>query len=178
MGLAITLVCGLVYFVVQQNYRTSANDPQIQIAEDTADLMEQGASASAMIPNHTVDIAKRLAPYAIVYDNTGNVLASSAQLDGKTPELPSGVFDFVRSHGQTRFTWQPKAGVRSAVAVVSYRGGKGGFVLAGKSLREVETREKKLLVQMVLGWAFIMAATFAAVVAFMFLKIRFSKLLK
>ena len=80
LSLAITLVCGLVYLVVQQNYRLSANDPQIQIAEDTADLMEKGASPAAMIPDHTVDIAKRLAPYAIVYDNQGKVLAYSAVL--------------------------------------------------------------------------------------------------
>ena len=36
LGVAVTLVCALIYATVQQNYRQSANDPQIQMAEDAA----------------------------------------------------------------------------------------------------------------------------------------------
>ena len=35
---ATTVVCGLVYLSVQQVMRQSANDPQIQIAEDAGSL--------------------------------------------------------------------------------------------------------------------------------------------
>ena len=42
LGLVTLILCGLVNLAVQQNYRMSANDPQIQIAEDVADAVSQG----------------------------------------------------------------------------------------------------------------------------------------
>lgn len=39
MALAITVASGLVYGVVQQDLRLTANDPQIQMAEDAADIV-------------------------------------------------------------------------------------------------------------------------------------------
>lgn len=163
LSIAITLICGLIYVVVHQSYRQSANDPQIQIAEDTASFLEKGYPPEGMIPvNNKVDMGTGLAPYVIIYDETGKVLASSVTLDGKTPELPGGVFDFVRKYGRDRFSWEPKHDVRSAVAIVPFGGAKHGFVLAGRSLREVEKREAILGVHIVLGWAATMAATFFA----------------
>ena len=39
--------------------------------------------------------------------------------------------------GEDRLTWQPEPGVRSATVVVHYQGAQAGFVMAGRSLREV-----------------------------------------
>jgi hypothetical protein len=36
LAVAITILAGLVYATVQQSLRQGANDPQIQLAEDTA----------------------------------------------------------------------------------------------------------------------------------------------
>jgi hypothetical protein len=38
-----TLCCGLVYALVQQDLRQSANDPQIQMAQDAARALDSGA---------------------------------------------------------------------------------------------------------------------------------------
>ena len=137
-AVAITGLCGLVFLEMQQVIRQSANDPQIQMAEDAAARLAAGAAADATVPRATVDIASSLAPFVIVYDAQDRVIASSATLDGATPRLPEGVLAAARQSGEDRVTWEPRAGVRIAAVVVPYH---GGAVLAGRSLREVERRE-------------------------------------
>ena len=71
LAAVITLFCGLIYATVQQSYRMDANDPQIQMAEDTARALESGQPASSLVPSGKVDIAQSLAPYLIIYDTNG-----------------------------------------------------------------------------------------------------------
>lgn len=134
----ITAFSGLTHLAVQQNLRQNANDPQIQMAEDTAEMLNTHKFISI---SSQVDVARSLAPFRIIYDSKGNVTSSEALLDRQTPDLPSGVFDSVRQGGEKRFTWQPEPGVRIAAVVVPYN---DGFVLAGRSLREVEKREDQV----------------------------------
>jgi hypothetical protein len=136
-AVVITAFCMLTYISVQQAYRQGANDPQIQMAEDAADALDGGSSIDAVIPAVKVSAAKGLAPFIIVYDSNGRILASNVQLGGKTPDLPGGVLDSTKQMGENRVTWQPSNGVRIAAVIVSYG---NGFVLAGRSLREVESR--------------------------------------
>ena len=58
--------------------------------------------------------------------------------------MPSGVFDYTRQNKEDRVSWQPETGVRIAAVVVAYGGAQPGFVLAGRSLREVEARESQI----------------------------------
>ena len=146
--LVLTLACGLIYTAVQQNYRQSANDPQIQMVEDTILALTHGAAASSLIGN-SVDPSLRLAPFVIIYDDSGKVVASGAQINGQIPNLPAGVFDDVRVTGKKMFTWQTKDGTRMAVVMDHY---SNGFVLSGRSLREVEIREHKLLLMTEATW--------------------------
>ncbi|MGA3370153.1 MAG: hypothetical protein ABSC48_00155 [Terracidiphilus sp.] len=147
-GLALAL-----YAIPQQVLRQGANDPQIAMATDLVSVFEQGDIADLLqqgtLPGLTagsggVDMARSLSPFVIVYDDQGRPLASQAQLDGKAPALPSGVFDFVRQHGEERLSWQPRRGVRIAAVVQRVGGAHPGFVLAGRSLREVEVREEQV----------------------------------
>src|SRR5690242_8213126 len=85
-------------------------------------------------------MATSLAPYLIVFDASGQPVAGSARLNGITPTVPSGVFASVQQAGEERLTWQPQTGVRSAAVVTRVDGAASGFVLAGRSLREVEDR--------------------------------------
>ncbi len=142
----IVIFSGLVYGAAQQNYRQSANDPQIQIAEDVASAISAGTTAPDAIvpPNPTTDMSPSLATFLIVYSATGTPIGSSVELDGKIPSLPAGVTDSTLLHGEDRFTWQPQPGVRIAAVVTHYTGQVSGFVLAGRSIREVELREKQL----------------------------------
>ena len=166
MATAITGICGLVYATVQHTYRQNANDPQIQIVEDTAAMLDAGLPMQSVVPPYKVDMAKSLAPYIIVFDNSANPAAATVQLDGQTPKAPSGVFDFVRKYGQEWFTWEPKAGVRSAVILKKY---KNGFVLVGRSLREVEIRVDRLTLIVGLAWLTTLGATFIAILFLEFL---------
>ncbi len=162
IAVVATGLSGLIYTAVQQDIRQTANDPQIQMAEDIATKLADGQSVQDAIPPEKVDIAKSLATYIIIFDTTGKPTNSSAQLDGQTPTIPSGVFDYVRQNGEDRFTWQPQAGVRSAVVVTQFKGPNSGFVLVGRSMREVEKREDGIMQIVLLGWAVMLVVTFVA----------------
>jgi hypothetical protein len=161
LAVALTGVCGLVYVSVQQDLRQGANDPQIQMAEDAAASLEAGASAASVVPNTSVELATSLQTYLMVFDQSAHLVASSATLHGQPPPFPPSVLTNAR--GQDRITWQPEPGVRGAVVVQPWR---GGFVVAGRSLRMVEERENTALLITGLAWAATLAATaVAAVVA-------------
>ena len=158
-----TLFCVLVYVAVQQALRHSANDPQIQIAEDAAAALGNGNAAETVVPASIVDMAQSLAPFLIVFDSTGAVLGSSGVLHGKVPIPQAGVFEFVRRHGEERVTWQPERGVRMASVIVRYNGPHPGFVLAARSLREVERREAQTGQLAGIGWLGILGVSLVLV---------------
>lgn len=161
LAIATAGLCALVYLTVQQSLRMGANDPQVQMAEDAASNLNAGGSVDSVLPSTKVEIAESLAPFLIVFDNSGNILASSATLHNSVPTYPAGVLDFVRQKGQDRVTWQPEAGVRMATVVVRYN---NGFVMAGRSLREVEQRESQVERLSGLALLGIWAATLSVIV--------------
>src|SRR5579863_4079275 len=162
IAIIISGLCGIFYAVIQQGLRSGADDPQIQMAEDAAAKLASGQQVQNVVPAEKVDIATSLAPYIIVFDNTGKPIASSAQLNGQTPTIPSGVFDYVRQNGEDRITWQPQTGVRSAIVITQFKGANSGFVVAGRSLREVEIREDNAMQITLLGLVCMLFITFVA----------------
>lgn len=168
-----TALCGLSFALVQQTIRQGAYDPQIQISEDISSDLSAGRDPRSLITNSKTDIAKSLGPYVIVFDDKGKEIASSVQLDGKTPTVPAGVFEYVRVRGQDRFTWEPKVGVRSAAVVSRYKSDKdSGFVLIGRSMREVENRIERILKLTGLAWLVTVGALFVVCGFFSFLPIK------
>lgn len=163
-ALVITALCGLVYLVGQQNLRQGANDPQIQMAEDIAAKLSTGKSPSEVIPSEQTDISNSLNTFVTIYDQNKNPVASSANLDGLIPELPAGVFNFVSDHGEDRITWQPKPEVRIAAVITKYNNNNLGYVLVGRSLREVEKRESQLMFQVEVAGGAILLASLVAVI--------------
>jgi hypothetical protein len=147
-----TVLALLFSVAVQQDLRQSANDPQIQLAEDLAADLTTGTDPHTAAPAKKVDIAGSLAPFIIVFDEAGTPTVSSAQLGGRVPVVPSGVLEYVRQHGEERLTWEPRPGVRIAAVLVRYGGPRPGFVLAGRSLREVERREDALRNYVAMAW--------------------------
>ena len=162
-AIIITAFCLLVSITVQQSYRQSANDPQIQIAEDIATLISQGANPQNYIPIGKVDISKSLATYILIFDKNGGLIGSSASLDDKTPQIPNGVLASAQKQGETKITWQPKVGVRSATVIVYYKGANPGYVLVGRSLREVEIREDNLTLMIFATYVLTLLATAACI---------------
>lgn len=162
-AVVITSLSALVYIVVQQNYRQSANDPQIQLAKDIADDLSNGAKLQALGIQGSVNIASSLAPFVMIYDKDRNPVLATAVLSGKTPNIPEGVLNAAGRKGENRVTWQPKRGVRSAIVVVSY---PRGYVLVGRSLTEVEKRIEQLGMLVCMLWLMTMVASFLAVLLF------------
>lgn len=164
LAIVITALCGLIYLVVQQSIRASANDPQIQIAEDIANQLTLGDNPLAYTPSAKVDISKSLATYIMIFDDKGKALVSSAVIGNKTPTLPSGVLDSTKQKGETRFTWQPQSNARSAVVIDYYKNSKSsGYVLIGRSIREVEKREANQEMIVFVGWVITMLASLSFV---------------
>jgi len=172
-----TILALALYAIPQQVLRQGANDPQIAMATDLAVYLNQygvtdGLSQGVLTARGggIVDMAKSLSPFLIVYDDEGRALGSTGQLDGQTPAPPQGVFDYVRAHGEERVSWQPilgtGRGVRIAAVVERVSGNQPGFVLAGRSLREVEAREAQVEHMAGLAWTGMLALILFGTAAF------------
>ncbi len=72
VSFAITGVCATIYWAVQQNYRQTANDPQIQMAEDASNSLSSSGKVGDFNTEIKIDISKSLAPFVIIYDVKGN----------------------------------------------------------------------------------------------------------
>jgi len=150
----VAAIAGLV--VVQQQLRGAANHPQVEMARQAAGNLNAGANPQSVVNGVPVDIASSSDTYLIVVDSNGALLASSAELDGKAVIPPSGVFAYVRAHGEDMISWQPAAGVRSAIVVDSFH---GGYVVAGRSLTGTEQAEDALGLWAIFGWAAVVLLT-------------------
>jgi hypothetical protein len=167
VAVATTVMAGLVYGTVQQSYRTGADDPQLQMAEDAAARLSTGARPEDVTAGPNVDIATSLAPFTIVYGARGSVLASTGSLFGQAPTPPKGVLQAAVDGGTNSITWEPQDGVREAIVVIPWSAADGsGTVLAGRSLRAVEEREAWLT--LMVGAALVVALVASAAAAFLF----------
>jgi hypothetical protein len=155
-------------FGIQQTWRMGADQLPERLAEDAAVAVAAGASPASQATTPTVDIGLSLAPWVVVYDAAGRPVAWGATLDGRPAQVPKGVFASVDDSGPhgDRVTWQPRPGLRQAIAVHKIKGGAGGYVAAGQSLREVETRIDVFGVAFLLAWAAAVAGSLVLVAAF------------
>jgi hypothetical protein len=80
----------------------------------------------------------------VVFSATGTPINSSVLLGGKLPTLPAGVFSSVKSGQDDNFTWQPQGGLRVAAVLSKFAGPQPGYVLAGRSIAQIEIRENNL----------------------------------
>jgi hypothetical protein len=156
------LSSGMVYLTVQQGYRSSANDPQLAMATDAANALNNGADPQSVVPATKTDIATSLAPYLAIYDSSPQLVASSATQHGQPLDVPVGVFASAKPGSPNLVTWQTTTGERSAIVVMTY---SNGYVLAGRSLRPTEDREDQLLQQVEAACLVTLAGTYLAVLA-------------
>jgi hypothetical protein len=143
LGTAILITFAFVYVAVQQMYRQSLNDPQIQMVQDA-----QNKLASGMKPRDVVgsgpsfDISQSLAPFITVYDNNHTPIESSGNLGNTLPRPPAGVFNKAEEIGENRVTWQPNQYTRIALIIRPVGNRYGWFVASGRSMSEGEARIK------------------------------------
>lgn len=146
--LILTILFGTIYTVGQQILRLGANDPQVQLAEDTAASLNSGLPPTSLAPG-TVDFQKSLAPFVIIYDVNGHPIAGNGYLHGSLPSIPIGVLQAVGGKPYNFVSWQPEQGIRLAAVSVK---ANSYYVLSGRSLIEVEKRESLILQLSALGW--------------------------
>lgn len=161
--------CFVAYLVAQQVMRHLANDPQVQMAEDAAAVLEHGRHPDELIKGDAIDIRRSIAPFLIVFNEEGVPVASNALLDGAVPKPPPGVFCSCGGD-ENRVTWQPHNGVRIASVIVHHGGAKPGFVLAGRSLRESERRTGRIGVLLFALWVVTAIGSLVVIAAIAFLK--------
>lgn len=169
LAAAITILSGLVYVTEQQNYRMSANDPQIQIAEDWAAAMSSNQKLT--LPAAKIEMTRSSSPFMIILDDKNEVLYSSAFLDNKVVIPPAGVMEYTKLNGENRITWQPREDIRNAIVAVHYNNEinkKSGTVISGRSLKEVEKRIDDMTKQVALVWLVAILSTLA--LQFVFVK--------
>lgn len=159
-----TIFFGTLYLTLQQSYRLTSNDPQIQVAEDLKEVLQKGTSAQEVVGLEQIDIAKSLSSFIIIFDDNGKPVASQAVLDGRIPTPPDGVFENTKKKGEHRVTWEPKKGVRIASVLVRFEGSKPGYILTGRSLREVESRISGLNLQIGIPFAASLILTLIAII--------------
>jgi len=159
-AVVISAFCLLAYATVQQALRQGLNDPQIQMAEDAAFALNNGATIDSVIAGARVEMSRSLAPFIDVYDMNGDPIAGSGQLDGQLPGYPKGALDGAKQQGEDRVTWQPNANVRIASVAVPYN---NGFVVAGRNMREVEQRESQTELLAGVTWILALIVTLVAI---------------
>lgn len=154
-----TVVLLIVYLAVASTYRQNANDPQVELVENLSAALSTGIPASFLFNNVArVDMNTSLSLFAIAFDDTGKILATSGFNATSTPYIPPiGVFEYVRSHGQDRVTWEPVKSKRYALVMDNFKlASSSGFVMAARSLRETELRKAQLGSNMFVGWLLLM----------------------
>ena len=153
----ISVIILLLYASVQQVHRSSANDPQLQIARDLSNAMSLGKSLNNLISHDTIDLTKSLALFTEVFDKNGNPMQSTGILNGELPKLPAGVIQYTNSNMENVLTWQPQNGLRLAMVFEKINAPGEGFVAVGRSLKETEIHEGNLLRMCGIAWAACMA---------------------
>lgn len=164
-GLATVLALAL-YAIPQQLLRRAADDPQVEMADNLVGQLEEGIAPGNAVPAGKIEIAHSLSPFLIAFDDQGRPIASQAVLNGQTPTLPTGTLDYVREHGEYRFTWKPSGANRIAAVVQRVHGDHTGFVLAGRSLREEGIRQIAVGQMAMFAWIAMLALIFVATASF------------
>jgi len=146
--LILSLVFGSLFLISQQILRLSANDPQIQLAEDTAALLNSGEQPSDTLSGE-INIDHSLSPFTLITDKSGNVIAGNGFSSG-TLENSIPYNTLVQSSGvpYLAVTWQPNK-IRYATVAVS---ANNYFVFSGRSLTVVDQNQAKILRICEIAW--------------------------
>lgn len=152
LALIITAIFGIIYLVQQQNYRFNSYDPQGEVVGQVEAVIKEGVPLDSIVSEaEQINMGDSLSLFVMIFDANRQLVSSSAVIDGQAPTPPEGTFAYAKQHGENRFTWEPKPGV--SIAAVLKAVDDKGFVLAGRSLKEVNSREAEMTKLVIIGWA-------------------------
>lgn len=145
-ALVIIITFGTIYACGHYILRQGANDPQIEMSENIAQDLSYGRKVIDIIPQITINPETSKSPFVVIYDEQGRIVAGNLNVRESVPIIPFGVLKHAKERGQNRITWEPLKDLRIATVTTPYTGTKGsGYVLVGRSLREVERRDDAIL---------------------------------
>jgi hypothetical protein len=171
-ALILTLVFFFGGMAISQVYRTSADDPQVQYVEEIGNyLSTKDSDPKNVTGDQKIDPAKSLSPFVIIFNNDRKTVTSSADFEGGTPIPASSkfskinksyLFGLLKNEGQVRFSWGLNSKVRVAAVLSSYQveGKDAGYILVGRSLKEVDGRILYSIVTLAIGWLISCLVTF------------------
>lgn len=132
--------------------RQQANDPQVEVTDQVANIIRQGAPLDVIISGaEQVDLSKSGALFVMIYDKDKNLVGSSAVLNGQPLSLPVEALDKAKGFNDYRFDWEVSEYVKAAAVVKAVD--EIGYVVAAKSLAEYENRANTLSQPLWIGWA-------------------------
>ncbi len=163
----IILIFGTAYGLAQQDWRMSANIPLITAAETAAYQVEKGVTPARAVGSRVDPLATHQL-FVSVYASNGQLLASSARINGAIPQLPPGVLSYVHPWQQHRFTWQMADGQRFATVATAVARGNTltGYAIAAQHLDYVESEETHAADLALIGWALSLIVLTATVFVF------------
>ena len=151
-AIIISIIMLTIYATVQQCYRTTANDPQLQIARDMKKTLSEGKSINKLFPVNNIELKESLAVFAELFDKNGKPIQSSGLLNGVLLQPPQGVFSYTNEHDEDVLTWQPQNNIRMAMVFEKANANDIGYIAVGRSLQETEIRESNLIRMILIAW--------------------------
>lgn len=148
----ITFSSLTLYVTLQQALRLEADDDPSSRAQSTAALLSTGVDPAQFAPPHTTDLSTD-SSFLLIADQSGRTVISTANIGGKLPTIPQGVYEYTAVHGSHHVTWAPAKSIRLATVVVPYRTpDSAGFVASGVSLTDTERLVAHLGIIIGSGW--------------------------
>lgn len=151
------MLAGLLALTFQHSLRLAANDPQIELAEDISLRLARGADPQTILTQPAINLRTSVSTYVMVFNRVQEPVVVTALLDNQEVKPPVELFNLTEKNGQTRFTWQPAPGVKSAVVMQYFDDQQTGYLLVGRSLRETDYRITEITQTIMAGWLMIMA---------------------
>lgn len=153
--LILVVICSIIFVAIACTargvLRQQANDPQVEVTEQVASIIRQGAPLEVIISGaEEIDLADSNALFVMIYDKDKNLVGSSATLNGQPISIPGESLDMARNDVDYRFTQEPQEGMR--LALVSKAVDDKAYVVAGRSLAEFERRADNLNQPLWIGW--------------------------
>lgn len=162
--LLVTTIFVSICYASRAVFRQAANDPQIEVTEQVAKIIEQGVPLEAIISSaEVVELNDSKALFVVIYDGEKNLVASSATLDGQSLSIPAEQVALASGQDTHRFDWQPKDELK--FALVSKKVGDSAYIVAGRSLAETTLRMESLRPILFGGW--IVSILFSLLITFL-----------
>ncbi len=131
--------------------RQQANDPQIEVTEQVAGIIRQGAPLEAIVGTaQQIDLSESDALFVAIFDKDKNLAGSTALVNGQPISVPSENFDLAKLQGDYRFDLEVTEGRKMAAVLKPVD--ENAYVLAGRSLAEFEKRADTLSLPIWIGW--------------------------